>query len=67
MNIIKVRTKTKNYSIYFGSNCLRDINKVLSKEKIIFKKCLIIFDVGVKKKYLNSIKKSLIKKKMLCI
>ena len=63
MNIIKVRTKTKNYSIYLGSNCLRDINKVLSKEKIIFKKCLIIFDVGVKKKYLNSIKKSLIKKK----
>ena len=31
MNIIKVRTKTKNYSIYLGSNCLRDINKVLSK------------------------------------
>ena len=63
MNKIKVRSKTKNYSIYLGNNCLKSINKILSKEEIKFTKCLIIFDIGVNKKYLKNVKNSLKDKK----
>ena len=41
---IKIRTKQKKYQIYVGNNLLNNITKIINREKIFFKKYLLILD-----------------------
>ena len=51
-----VKTKSKRYPIIIGSNILKNIDKILSSNKINFKNCLIVADRKVPKKYLSIVK-----------
>ena len=55
MKILPIYTKSKKYNIYIGNNIVAQFNKIIKKEKISFKKSLIIVDKNVPKKYLNKI------------
>ncbi len=61
---LKINTKTKKYSIIIGSNLVSNISKIVKKESISFKQCLLIIDKNVSKKIIFKIKKSLNKKKI---
>ena len=51
INKIKINSKSKNYSIIIGTNIIKDISKILHSNKIDFKKCLIIIDNKVPKRF----------------
>ena len=55
MKILKVNTKNKKYKIYFGHNIISQLSKIVKKEKIKFKKSLIIADKNVPKKFVKKI------------
>ena len=55
MKILKVNTKSKKYKIYFGHNIISQFSKIVKKEKIKFKKSLIIADKSVPKKFVKKI------------
>ena len=55
MKILKVNTKSKKYKIYFGYNIISQFSKIVKKEKIKFKKSLIIADKNVPKKFVKKI------------
>ena len=55
MKILKVNTKSKKYKIYFGYNIISQFSKIVKKEKIKFKKSLIIADKSVPKKFVKKI------------
>ena len=61
---LNIVTKTKKYSIIIGSNLGLNISKIIWKNSINFKQCLLVVDKNVSKKILSDIKKSLIKKKL---
>ena len=56
-NKLKVKTKSKNYNIYFGFNILKKISLILKLENINFEKCLIVVDKKIPKNKLNILKK----------
>ena len=56
---LKVKTKQKQYSIYFNNNLLSEINKILKKEDLKFKKFLIIYDSKIKKNTVEKIFKTI--------
>ena len=55
MRILPINTKSKNYNIYIGQNIISKFNIILKKEKISFKKSLIIVDKNIPKKFLKNI------------
>jgi|TARA_B100000929_G_scaffold288872_1_gene278243 3-dehydroquinate synthase/shikimate kinase/3-dehydroquinate synthase len=55
MKILPINTKSKKYNIYVGHNLIAQFNKIIKKEKISFKKSLIIVDKNVPKKFLKRI------------
>ena len=55
MNILRINTKSKKYNIYIGHNLIAKFNKIIKKEKISFKKSLVIVDKNVPKKFLKLI------------
>ncbi len=55
MNILRINTKSKKYNIYIGHNLIAKFNKIIKKEKISFKKSLVIVDKNVPKKFLKKI------------
>ena len=55
MKIIPINTKSKKYNIYVGHNLIAKFNKIIKKEKISFKKSLVIFDKNVPKIFLKRI------------
>ena len=59
MNILRINTKSKKYNIYIGHNLIAKFNKIIKKEKIFFKKSLIIIDKNVPKKLLKKINSKL--------
>ena len=61
---IRINTKQKNYSIYFGNNLIQNLNKYISRENIFFHKCLVVIDNKVSKKFIYKIKNSLRNKKL---
>ena len=61
---LNVKTKTQKYPIIIGSNLTSSIANILRRNSISFKKCLIIIDKNVPKKFISKIKKSLNKKKI---
>ena len=61
---LNINTKTKKYSIIIGSNLGLNVSKIISKNLINFKQCLLVIDKNVSKKIVSKIKKSLNKKKL---
>ena len=59
---IIIKTKSKKYSIIIGKNILKNIKSYFTKERIDFKKCLIVADKKIPKKFLNSVKNNFNKK-----
>ena len=55
MKIISINTKSKNYNIYIGNNLISQFSKIIKKEKIIFKKSLIIIDKNIPKNIFKKI------------
>ncbi len=66
MKPIKLIIKTKNqkYPIIIGSNLALNISKIAKQNLINFKKCLIVADKNIPKKFISNIKKSLKQKKI---
>tara|TARA_Y100001970_G_C14198119_1_gene839382 strand:+ start:459 stop:1571 length:1113 start_codon:yes stop_codon:yes gene_type:complete len=56
---IKVNTKNKKYSLIIGSDIIHNITNILSKENLIFKKCLLIIDKNIPKNKQIILKKKL--------
>ena len=56
---LPIKTISKKYNIFLGSNILSKFSSILKSEKIKFAKCLIIIDKKVPKKKINILKKSL--------
>ena len=61
---IQVKTKTKKYPIIIGSKILKNISNIIGKEKIYFKKCLIIIDKNIPLKFKITLTKNLKLKKI---
>jgi 3-dehydroquinate synthase/shikimate kinase/3-dehydroquinate synthase len=61
---LKINTKTQRYSIIIGSNLGSNVSKILRKNSINFKQCLLVVDKNIPKHFISKIKKSLNKKKL---
>ena len=59
---LRIKTNNQNYSIIIGSYLTKEISKILNKNSIIFKKCLLVVDKKIPKEKIFEIKKSLKKK-----
>ena len=56
---LKIKTLSKNYNVIIGNKVLKDVSNLLKSEKIHFKKCLIIADKKVPKKFIQDLKKNI--------
>ena len=65
MKILPINTKSKKYKIYIGHNIISSLNKIIKKEKIIFKKILFVVDNKVPKIFLKKIKSKINSEKKL--
>ena len=64
--VYKNKTKSKKYSIIFGSNIIKEIRSILNSNNISFEKCFIIADTNIPRKQLNILyKKIRCKKKII--
>ena len=61
---LNIKTKTQHYPIIIGSNLVSKILQITRNNSVNFKKCLLIIDNKVPKKFVLKIKKSLKKKKI---
>mgnify|MGYP001166891717 CR=1 FL=1 len=59
-----INTKDQKYSILIGSNLLSKIGNIIKKNSINFKKCLLVIDKNVPRKFIIKIKKSFRNKKI---
>ena len=62
---LNVKTKTQKYPIIIGKHLCSKISQLSKVNKIYFKKCLLIVDKNIPKKFVSKIKKSLKQKKVL--
>ena len=65
MKILPINTRNKNYNIYIGKNIIPQINKILNKENINFKKSLLVIDKNVPKKFIKKIRSKIKCKKKI--
>ena len=61
---IKIKTKSQEYSIIVGFDVISKIKKIIYENSIEFKKCLLIVDKKVPKKFINILKKKLQNKEL---
>mgnify|MGYP001168012192 CR=1 FL=1 len=61
---LNIKTKTQKYPIIIGSNLTSNISNIIRKNSINFRKCLIVVDKNIPKKFIFNIKKSLKQKKV---
>ena len=59
VRIVNIKTKQKNYNIYFGKKLINNLNVIFKKEKIKYHKLLVIIDSKIDYKYFKLIKRSL--------
>ena len=59
MKKLLVDTKSQKYPIIIGNNLISNISKIISKNSISFRKCLLVVDRNVPKKKINKIKSKL--------
>ena len=62
-----IKTKSKKYTIVFGTNIIKEIQSLINSNNISFEKCFIITDTNVPRKHLNILKKKIKCKKKLFI
>tara|TARA_B100002051_G_C16739493_1_gene643325 strand:+ start:161 stop:1273 length:1113 start_codon:yes stop_codon:yes gene_type:complete len=55
-NKIKIKTVNSDYSVYVGSNLIKNFGDILKKEKILFNKFLLVIDNNVDKKNISLLK-----------
>ena len=58
---IKINTTNNKYNLYIGQNLINEINDILNKEKINFKKCFLVIDSKIGKKNSDFVKSKFIK------
>ena len=63
INRILVKTESKTYPILVGDKLINNLPKILKKNNLKFKKCLIIIDKNIPTKYLSLLKYNLRNKK----
>ena len=56
MKLIPIKTFSKSYNIFLGYNIISKLKNILKKEKINFKKILIVADSKVPEKFIKKIK-----------
>ena len=61
---LKVKTRSKNYSIFIGSGVINKLRKILKNNLFSFKQCLLIVDNKVPKKIIKEISKQFSKKEL---
>ena len=49
---LKIKTKTQKYPIIIGYNLVSNILKITKNNSINFKKCLLIIDKNIPKKFI---------------
>ena len=59
-----IRTNHSKYSIFIGSKLISNLSKIIEKQSIKFKKCLLVIDKNTPTKKVNEIKKKLNKKEL---
>ena len=59
---LNIRTESSKYPIIIGSNLIKNLSLYLKKNKIYFKKCLLVIDKKVPKRMISKISRSLKKK-----
>ena len=65
-NNIRINTKTKKYLIIIGSNIIKRISNILTRQNISFEKCLIIIDKNIPANFRSILTKNLkVKKKII--
>jgi len=57
-----IKTNSQKYPIYIGSNLIQKIDRIMNENSIAFKKCLLVVDENIPKKFVFKIKKTLNKK-----
>ena len=57
---LSVNTKSLNYKILIGENLISKLSVLFYENSINFKKCLLLIDKNIPKKYVSKIKKILI-------
>ena len=55
MKILPIHTNSKNYNIYIGHNIISRFHNIIKKEKINFKKFLLLVDKNVPKNFTRKI------------
>ena len=56
---LNIETKTQKYSIFIGNKLTTKVLQIANSNSINFKKCLLVLDNNVPKKFISNIKKSL--------
>ena len=59
---LKIKTSVNTYPIYIGKNLILTLPKIFEDNSIILKKCLLVVDKNIPKKFLFKINKSFNKK-----
>ena len=62
---LRIRTNNGSYSIIIGSNLLKKLSKILTKNEINFNKCFLLIDKKIGKKKIKEISSSISKKKII--
>ena len=60
---LKIKIKNQSYNVIIGQNLIKNFSEILSANSIDFKKCLLVVDNKVPKKFLKKITFTLKKKK----
>ena len=60
---LSIKTRTEKYPIIIGPNLISKLSSIIRINSIKFKKCLIVVDNKVPKKFITKIKKNFSKKK----
>ena len=55
---LNIKTKNENYPILIGTNIISKVSKLFSDNSINFKKCLLVIDKKVPKKFIYKINNS---------
>ena len=61
---LKINTYSRKYNIVIGSNLISKTYKIIKKNSVDFKKCLLVIDKNISKKTILELKKSLKEKKI---
>ena len=59
-----IKTSAEKYPVIIGFNLINNLQKIINKNSINFKKCLIVIDSNISQKKINTIKKNLKNKKV---